>query len=148
MRPAGDGASLKRRRDQAFKLLLEGHPVAAAASAVGAHPSSVRRWRAMADGDLRRPPPVRRARGRRPLLTEEQAAKLDLRLGRAPNMGAGTAKVWTTDLVREQLARIGGARFTSMRDDTLRRFLRRAGFRYMRGSPGYWQPRQKKPRAW
>jgi transposase len=111
MRPTGSPEALEVRRRLAVGMLLDGYEPAEAAAAVGADPSSVRRWRARhaagGEGALAAVP----ATGRPPKLTAGQAGRLLawVRDGRATDFGFDTPR-WTAPRVAAVAERELGVR--------------------------------------
>ena len=98
------------RRLRAAELLAQGRSPAEVAETVGVSRESVRRWQTrLAEGGvaaLRR----RRAGGRPPKLSEEQAAQVEQALGDGAKAAGFATDLWTLDRVVQVVERVTGVR--------------------------------------
>jgi len=125
MRPKGSGAELEARRRVAERLLGQGLGLRAVARAVGASPSSVKRWSDALKGGG---PDALKAKphpGRRPLLSLRQKERLRrLLLKGARKVGYAT-DLWTCPRVAEVITKHFGVRY---HPDHVWRILRGLGW--------------------
>ena len=129
MRPHGSPRELEARRVRSMALLEEGRSLSEVARMVGAHASSVMRWRNSKKRRGQAGLKAKPASGRPPKLTKRQLKRLVKLLLKGAMARGHPTEVWTTQRIADLIEEEFGVRYHR---DHIGRLLRRLDWSYQK----------------